>query len=138
MRLLARSLALASLASLALVAGCAVSETRSLLPLSAADAPRSFTPIAQCASNMGLRSQVTEQKDQIQIFRDQGATIVYRIDGGKYYQEISIVSTTDFSEADRQKKLQEARPIADQIWACADSAMRNGAPPVAVAAPDSK
>ena len=136
MRPSARSLALASLA---LFVGCAVSENRSLLPLSAADAPKSFGPIAQCATSAGLRSQVSQQQDQIQIFRDQGATIVFRIDGGSYYQELTIVSTSDFSEADRQKKLQEAKPIADQIWACADAAMRNGgAPPMANAAPDSK
>jgi hypothetical protein len=123
----------AALAAFAGVAGCAVSETRYPLPVTPAEAPSTFGPIGQCATSQGYKSQVSTTNDSIQVFQTGGATIVYRIEDGKFFEEISILSTNDFSEADRQKKIQEAKPVADQIWACADAIRKGGAPPAPAA-----
>ncbi len=113
------------------IGGCAVSETRYPLPVTPAEAPATFGPIGQCATSQGYKSEVNATKDGIQVFQNGGATIVFRIEDGKFFEEISILSTNDFSEADRQQKIKDAKPIADQIWACADAIRKGGAPPAA-------
>ena len=114
---------------LAAIAGCAVSENRYPLPVSPAEAPSTYGYIAQCATSQGYRSEISATKDSIQVYQSGGATIVYRVEDGKFFEEISMLSTNDFTEADRQAKIQAAKPIADSIWSCADAARKGGAPP---------
>jgi hypothetical protein len=127
----ASRLAVCSVVGLAVAAGCALSESRYPLPVSPAEAPSTFGPIAQCAKNAGMDSTVSDKKDSIQVFTKGAATIVFRISEGQFFEEISILSDTDMPEADRQAKIKEAKPVADQIWACADAARKN--PPATAA-----
>jgi len=113
--------------------GCGISVQHVNLPMPAADAPRVWVPIMECAKERGYRIQdmTTAANDpHVNVFP--GASdlieITYGLKDGHVEMKLEIWAKT--TDEDREKIWAQLRKQGDDVWACATQRL-SGPPPTA-------
>lgn len=91
------------------------------LPLTAYDAPRSFAPLAACASNQGLTP--IEHSTALNVRFDPATWIQYMIQGEQY--NMVIIVGNDVPPDQRPARVSAAKAKGDELFVCA---MNGGLP----------
>jgi myo-inositol-hexaphosphate 3-phosphohydrolase len=124
-----RPLALASCALFAVA--CSTSVEHIAMPATAADAPKEWSPLLDCAKQRGLRTLDMSAKDKqvvVYVSTNDQLDITYKVSGDHIEMQLSIWGET--TDEDRPKILATMKKTGMEVWDCAQAKV-SGAPAAA-------
>jgi hypothetical protein len=103
------------------VTACTVSENRFPLAVSAADAPKTWAPLRQCAQqkSYSVQDETTRSPPRLNLWLDAANSleISYTLDGD--HMSMDVVVWGEATDADRKRLIDDLHTKGNDVWTCA-------------------